>query len=634
MKKAVLWAVLAIPILLNTNDPVPIWGLMGLAACLVLKKNAWIFIVLTLSLFCNPALARYLPPPPGSPIVELNDKSFIVSTNAGKVLVYTKTIENYGLLDEVTLKSIRPFEISPTTVGFDQKAYYRINNLIGTVSDEDITVSKTTGAMAFLNTGGFNTDPAFKLIARALLFQSDPMTDFITLVSLGLIYSIMMKAGRFVLSFIMNETWALIIMAGLMVMMGFVFAYPISLIRVILTVMLGHFIKNAKTRVILYVLFFMLYDQTVFKSIAVLYPLMFLVFSAFRPKKITQWGMLSLFQIGLFHQTALILIVIYPLMRKVLTVLIAMIWLSYGVPWFNPLIFFIHDHFQNLLSYLEKLMIIKGSLSMPLVLCLVLILVISPVLKKKTALLLWLLVFCVPLLSSPWAYQVTLISVGQGDAILLQAPFNQEVVLIDTGKESTYGQVSSFLNAQGISKLDALIVTHDDADHSANSERMKSDYNVMRSVIQPKDVDLNWFHLKSLKTSLKNPSDNQASLVYLFEIKDLMFLMMADADELTEADLIRQYPSLRADVLKVGHHGSSSSTSDVFLSKIQAKLALISVGYNAYGHPSFQTLERLKDHRVMVMTTRDEGDITIILSSFWNGLKTSSLNLKTLRLGF
>jgi competence protein ComEC len=279
-------------------------------------------------------------------------------------------------------------------------------------------------------------------------------------------------------------------------------------------------------------------------------------------------------------------------------------------------------------------MIIKGSLSMPVVLCLVFILVMSPIFKKATNTLLWLLVLCVPILSSPWAYQVTLISVGQGDAILLQAPFNQEVVLIDTGKESAYGQVGSFLNAQGISKLDVLIVTHDDNDHSANFEQIKLDYDVMRSVIRPEDMDLNWFHLKSLKTSLENPTDNQASLVYLFEINELRFLMMADADDVTEADLIRQYPKLKADVLKVGHHGSASSASDVFLSTIQAKLALISVGYNTYGHPSFQTLERLKDHRLTVMNTRDEGDITLILSSFWNGLKTSSLNLKTLKLDF
>jgi competence protein ComEC len=259
---------------------------------------------------------------------------------------------------------------------------------------------------------------------------------------------------------------------------------------------------------------------------------------------------------------------------------------------------------------------------------------LSPLLKKQSNVLFWFLLISMPTLSSPWAYQVTLISVGQGDAILLQAPFNQEVILIDTGKQSAYGQVSSFLNAQGISKLDALIVTHDDTDHSANLDRLKRDYHVMRSVTEPEDLNLIWFHLKSLRTSLINPTDNQASLIYLFEINAFSFLLMADADEFIEADLIRQYPDLKADVLKVGHHGSSSSSSDDFLSRIQPKLALISVGHNAYGHPSYKTLDRLRKHRALVLNTRDEGDITIILSSVWNGLKTSSLNLKTLRLGF
>lgn len=608
--------------------------MMSLCACLVLKKNAVLFSILTLGLIFNMSLMKYLPRTSDSNIVELNDKSFIVATKYGKVLVYTKTIEAYGLLDEVIIHDIKPFEITPTTVGFDQKAYYEINDLIGYAQDTDITLHKRKGVMAFLNTGGFNKDPSFMLLSRALLFQSDPLMDFIALVSLGLIYTILMKWGRLILSFFMSETWALIVMSLLMLAMAYVFAYPISLIRVILSASLVHFTKNPKTRIILYVFFFMIYDQTVMKSIAVLYPLMFMVMTAFKPKKITQWGMLSLFQIGFFHQTALILIMVYPLMRKMLTVLIVLTWIAYGLPWLTPLLLLLHEHLQSLLVTIEKWVVIKGSLSIPVTLLLLLMMGLSLKLKRYSNGLLWLLVFCVPLLSSPWAYQITLISVGQGDAILLQAPFNQEVILIDTGKESAYGQVSSFLNAQGISKLNALIVTHEDIDHSGNVERLTLDYDVMRSVTAPKDLDMDWFHLKSLKSTLKSPTDNQASLVYLFEVNGLSFLLMADADEFTELDLMRQYPNLRADVLKVGHHGSASSASDAFLSQIQAKLALISVGINSYGHPSYQTLDRLKNHRAMILNTRDEGDITIILSSFFNGLKTSSLNLKALRLGF
>jgi competence protein ComEC len=109
---------------------------------------------------------------------------------------------------------------------------------------------------------------------------------------------------------------------------------------------------------------------------------------------------------------------------------------------------------------------------------------------------------------------------------------------------------------------------------------------------------------------------------------------MADADEAREIDLIRQYPDLKADILKVGHHGSATSTSAEFLSRIQVRMALISVGYNNYGHPSWLTLDRLKNQYVSVMTTRDEGDLMFVFIKGFTGLSTSLSKLKPLRLGF
>ena len=126
-----------------------------------LKKNSVVFILLTLSIFVDVSLYQHLPLPSSSNIVELNDKSFIVSTPKGKVVVYTKTINDYDLLDEVTIQSRKPFEITPSTYGFDQKSYYQINHLIGYCEESDITVQKTKGMMTFLGSGGLNKDPAF-----------------------------------------------------------------------------------------------------------------------------------------------------------------------------------------------------------------------------------------------------------------------------------------------------------------------------------------------------------------------------------------------------------------------------------------------------------------------------------------
>jgi competence protein ComEC len=367
---------------------------------------------------------------------------------------------------------------------------------------------------------------------------------------------------------------------------------------------------------------------------AILYPLMFMVFGAFKVERINRWSSLGYFQSAMMHQFSLIMIILYPYLRKLMMVLVVLIWIGMVIPVINPLVFSVHSFIESMMTLCQRMMPIRGSLSFGLLGVLLLSLVLKRYFKTSMKWIHLFLLFLIPILSSPWAYQLTIISVGQGDAILLQAPFNQEVILIDTGKTSAYGSLTSMLNAQGISKIDTLIITHDDNDHSANADRLNQDYRVMRSVISPMDVNSSWFSLKSLKTGLTEPTDNQASLVYLLQLNGIRFLMMADADESNELDLLRQYPDLKAEILKVGHHGSATSTSDYFLSRIQARMALISVGYNSYGHPSWETLKRLENQDVIVMTTRDEGDIQFVLMKGFIGLRTSLSQLKPLTLGF
>jgi len=326
--------------------------------------------------------------------------------------------------------------------------------------------------------------------------------------------------------------------------------------------------------------------------------------------------------------------ILYPILKKGMALLIGLVWLAYGLPFLNPILFLYHDLLQRMMDFLNRLLLLRGSLALPVLIGLIVMIVVSARWKQVGSSVRYLSSFLIPLLSLPWAYQVTILSVGQGDAIVLQAPFNQEVILIDTAKASAYTYVRSFLDAQGISTISSMIITHQDNDHSGNVNRILQDYHVMRSVITSTDLDSAWFHLKMLKTTLPDPDNNQGSLVTLLQLKGIRFLFMADVDALVEADLIKQYPSLEVDILKVGHHGSATSTSDFFLSKIHARLAMISVGYNRYGHPSPQTLSRLRAARVQIMTTQSEGDIQFVFFDFLTGLQTSSLKLKPLTLGF
>ncbi|TXT17277.1 MAG: putative hydrolase (metallo-beta-lactamase superfamily) [Erysipelotrichaceae bacterium] len=442
-----------------------------------------------------------------------------------------------------------------------------------------------------------------------------------------------LKSLTYILSFIMGENKANGFVVLGLISMAFVFAYPISLIRVIVSFLLTLFVKKSSDRLIGFVLFFMFFNTETLKSAAILYPLMFLVFGTFRIKHIKRSSTLVLVQVALFHTASVGLILLYPILRKWMSGLIILIWLGYIFQFINPIIFFGYSFYQWTSTQLQTFYIIRGSLTMSVIALILVVISIYYFTRLKSGLLFGLSMCLIPVLSAPWFYQVTFISVGQGDAILLQTPFNKEVILIDTGKENAYGQLSSYINAQGITKLDALVITHDDGDHRGNIENLAHDYEIMRSVNQPEDINLHWFALKSLKTRINEPTDNQASLMFLFQINQLKFLLMADTDELTEIDLIQQYPDIKADILKVGHHGSATSTSDLLLSHIQARMAAISVGYNSYGHPSYLTLNRLKAFHVPIFTTKKQGDITFIMTPSFNILWTSSMKHRVLRLG-
>ncbi len=633
MRRAALFAFISIPIILNSTEPLLIGVIVCVFGMIVLKRNRWILLGLILGVCFEWNFSSFLPVSQKSYVVELNNSSMIVTTPLGKVMIYTQDSTHYNLLDEIQITTIKPFQITPTTYGFNQVTYYKANNLIGYNDEKDLVYHHPNPWMNFIGLGGLNSDPVFHKMSRALLFQNDPESSFISIISLGLIYTMILKSLTYMLSFMMGENIANgIVIVGL-IGMAYVFAYPLSLIRVIVSFLLILFVKQSSDRLICFVLFFMFYNINSLRSAAILYPLMFQMFNVFRIKHIKRFSTVILLQIALFHSASIGLVLLYPILRKYMSGLIFLIWLAYFFPVLNPVINSFYFVYQWISTQLQMIFILHGSLTIGLIILLLIIMLIYYITRLKSGFIYGLSLCLIPFVSAPWFYQVTFISVGQGDAILLQAPFNQEVILIDTGKENAYGQLSSFLNAQGIYKIDTLVITHDDTDHSGNMDSLMTDYEIIRSVNQPEDINLHWFYLKSLKTQLSQPTDNQASLMYLFQIKQLKFLLMADIDESTEIDLIRQYPHLKADILKVGHHGSASSTSDLLLSHIQARLAIISVGFNSYGHPSYLTLKRLEAFHVPIYTTRTLGDITFIMSPTFNVLWTSSMKHRVLSLG-
>jgi competence protein ComEC len=236
----------------------------------------------------------------------------------------------------------------------------------------------------------------------------------------------------------------------------------------------------------------------------------------------------------------------------------------------------------------------------------------------------------------PTGLRVTVLDVGQGDAILLQ-PARAPAVLVDGGPPT--GDLAGQLDAAGVERLGAVIVTHDQSDHAGGVEellgRLPIDLLVFarasrrlveragavgvvsREIAQGGELRAGRLRLEAIwpprelvATASTAVDPNQRALVLLARWRDFSMLLTADA----EAEAVPLDPG-PVDVLKVAHHGSEDAGLADLLDRTAPKLALISVGEgNTYGHPSPATLAALEDEEVMTLRTDVDGTLVLDVS--------------------
>lgn len=240
---------------------------------------------------------------------------------------------------------------------------------------------------------------------------------------------------------------------------------------------------------------------------------------------------------------------------------------------------------------------------------------------------------------------VHFIDVGQGDCALIQT--SDKNVLIDCGEESEAGGVISYLRDFGVKRLDYVIATHPHSDHMGGLHRILSEletgevimpeipedmtpasafYEKALDVIEQKNIGAFYaiqgqsFQLCSGTTlEILGPlgSDygdlNDFSVVARVVSGNYSFLFTGDMESASEQRLMEYWINVSADVLKVAHHGSSSSSTSAFLKRVAPEYAVISAGEgNSYGHPTGEVLERLKALGCEILVTMDEGDIVFV----------------------
>lgn len=251
--------------------------------------------------------------------------------------------------------------------------------------------------------------------------------------------------------------------------------------------------------------------------------------------------------------------------------------------------------------------------------------------------------------------EITMIDVGQGDSILIQLPKNKGIYLIDTGGTIQFPQeewmkrrnpfevgqdvLIPYLKSKGITTLDKLILTHGDMDHVGGATAVLKEMKVKEMVLpvaenranlevellelaKEKDISVHFtqngeswkvnghsFHILSPSISVGLERNDQSIVVYT-ELGGLKWMFTGDLEEVGESQLLAAYPNLQIDVLKVGHHGSKTSTSDSWLDHLRPTVALISAGKdNRFGHPHLEVINKLEEREITIYRTDRDGAI-------------------------
>lgn len=214
------------------------------------------------------------------------------------------------------------------------------------------------------------------------------------------------------------------------------------------------------------------------------------------------------------------------------------------------------------------------------------------------------------------------IDVGQGDATLIQTAFSNDVVLIDTGSRYSYHKLKNFLYSKGIDKIDKLVISHNDEDHSGNINNLIKDFNVEEIVTEHQDLTQGNLHFKSLNKNDYH-SDNDNSLVLYTNIDNTSFIFLGDVSKQVENRIYHKYGPFDVDILKLAHHGSNTSSSKSFLNYINPKLAIISTS-GKYNHPHEEVIENLRDLSIDYLITKERGSISYIMSFLGHFVITDS----------
>ena len=321
------------------------------------------------------------------------------------------------------------------------------------------------------------------------------------------------------------------------------------------------------------------------------------------------------------------------------SILLPFTLVSFVFPFLDDVLFFFVKIIEISSQFLNSISIFKVSMCKMnvLMICVYFVIICKLFLSwngKKCRYLICLFIFFVihfffPFLKNDY---VMYFDVGQGDSSIVRV--DGVVSLIDTGGILSYGdgeynykisknKLIPYLKSNGIRKIDNLILTHGDFDHMGEAINLVNNFKVEKvifncgefndlekelikvldkkkikyySCIKELNIDKNKLHF--LQTGVYDNENDNSNVIYT-ELNGYKFMFMGDAGVEKEKDILNKYKISNVDVLKVGHHGSKTSSSKTFINEINPKYSVISVGKNnRYGHPNKEVLNNLEQSKI------------------------------------
>ena len=240
---------------------------------------------------------------------------------------------------------------------------------------------------------------------------------------------------------------------------------------------------------------------------------------------------------------------------------------------------------------------------------------------------------------------ISFIDVGQGDSILIKTP-GDKYIMVDSGSTNEKDKLYDYISKTGVNNFEVVVATHPHEDHIGNLDNIFDDYKI-NAVYMPR-VSTNTKAFEKLLNSIKQEglkvkniksgvefiiddvkfeflapnSDsyedmNNYSGVLKVSYGEISFLLMGDAEKLSEREILKNGSTIEANVIKIGHHGSASSSSKEFIEAANPEYAIISCGKgNDYNHPHRETISLLNSLKIKTLRTDLNGTITFSSDGF------------------